>query len=78
VRVLKEFNAGGGDPQRAPQHKGADCIRSNDNRNERQKRVVDEGPAVYRQLVEAENESNGSGQDGVETEKGLKRNKNAD
>ena len=78
MRILQELNAFGGDSQWAAQHKRANRVGSNDNRNQRQKWVVDERSTVDCDLVEAKKKCRQRSHDRVKTEEGGKSNENSD
>ena len=62
----------------ASQQKSADCVRRNDDRHKRQKRIVDEGPAVNSHFIEAKGKGDERGENCVQAEKGGERDEDPD
>src|SRR4029077_20349364 len=77
MRMSQKFDAGRGNPQRASKDKRSDRIRGNDNRDQREKRVVDKSPTVDSNLVDTQNEGNQSCQNCMESKKRREGNENA-
>ena len=75
--MSQKFDTCGGDSQRASENKSSDRVGCNDNRNKRQKGIVDKGPAVDGDLVETKKEGNQSSQDCMKTEERREGNENS-
>lgn len=69
MRILEQFDAFVGNSERPSEEKGADRVGNYDDRDESQKRVVDERPRVNRDFIEAKGEGDDGRHDCVQTEK---------
>jgi len=65
--MSEEFDTRGRNPQWTSEKKCTDGIRGDDDRNQREERIVDECPAVDGNLVEAKNKGNQSCQNCMES-----------
>ena len=77
MRMPQKFDACGGNPQRASENERPDGIRSNDNRNQSKKWIIDKSPAVDGDLVETKDKGNQSCQYCMESKERGEGNENA-
>ena len=78
MRIPQELDAFGWNPEWLIQNESADSVGRNNNRDQRQKRVVDKSSRVDGHFVKAKQEGNCGGENCMKTEEWRKGNEDAD
>lgn len=76
MRMPQEFDTRGGNPQRTSKNECPDGVRSNDDRNQSKKRIIDKSPAIDGNLVETKNKGNQGCQNCMESKERREGNEN--
>src|SRR6185503_10407373 len=78
MRMSQKFDTGGRDTQRTSENKRSDGIRSNDDRNQGEKRVVYERATIDGNLIETKNTGNQSCESCMESKEWGEGNENTE